>query len=249
MDITRGGILISTAKQVNKYYLFLSKIALFKNIDEQELIDFINLVKVKQYYRGEMVTFDSQEHDKCYIVYDGLFKLTRMDEKGEEMVITIANKRSIVSPMHFSKHYEICAEFVKNTTLLYFNKDEIDSFTAKNHQFAMNVIDFLAESVQLLMLSAEVLQLKTAKEKVGWYMVQSKINNNFKLPYPKNLIAAYLGMKPESFSRALVQLKKDGIKVENKVIVLDDINELCQYCDKVTGANCRSFKTLSCAHY
>ena len=98
------------------------------------------------------------------------------------------------------------------------------------------------------MLSKEVLQLKTAKEKVGWYLVHSKVNNTFKLPYSKALIASYLGMKPESFSRALTQLKEEGVNLENKSIVLDNGDELCKYCDKVTGSACQSFKTERCIH-
>jgi len=241
-------VLILSKEHHNKYYHFLAKIPLFKNIDESELIDFLHSVKVRQYHRGELVTLDSEEHDKCYVVYEGLFKLTKLDEKGEEIVITIADKADAIAPMHFSEHYEVCAEFVKNTTLLYFNKDEIDRFTAKNHQFSRNMIAFLADSVQQLMLSAEVLQLKTAKEKVGWYLVHSKVNNTFKLPYSKALIASYLGMKPESFSRALTQLKEEGVNLENKSIVLDNGDELCKYCDKVTGSACQSFKTERCIH-
>ncbi|QKQ24631.1 helix-turn-helix domain-containing protein [Candidatus Ruthia endofausta] len=46
-------------------------------------------------------------------------------------------------------------------------------------------------------------------------MVHSKINNTFELSYSKSLTAAYLAMKPESFSRALAKLKKDGIILDN----------------------------------
>ncbi|WP_201340299.1 helix-turn-helix domain-containing protein [Isorropodon fossajaponicum symbiont] len=56
------------------------------------------------------------------------------------------------------------------------------------------------------------------------------------MPYSKSLTAAYLGMKPESFSRTLAELKKDGIILDNKKIKLANGHELCGYCDKVTGA-------------
>ncbi|WP_201341374.1 helix-turn-helix domain-containing protein [Abyssogena phaseoliformis symbiont] len=79
-------------------------------------------------------------------------------------------------------------------------------------------------------------------------MVHSKINNTFELPYSKSLTAAYLGMKPESFSRALAELKKDGIILDNKKIKSANGHELCGCCDKVTGANCSSFKTDRCTH-
>jgi len=78
--------------------------------------------------------------------------------------------------------------------------------------------------------------------------VHSKINNTFRLPYSKSLIASYLGIKPESFSRALILLKEEGISLANKTINLESGDELCKYCDKVTGSSCRSFESEGCAH-
>ncbi len=205
-------------------------------------------MQVKQFHKGEMVVFNTTKHSKLYINYEGLFKLTKIDERGDEIVLRIISKKEVVSPMYFSPNYDVAADFVKKTTMLYFPAEAVANLMAENHQFSLNIIQFLADNVQSLMLSTEVLQLKTAKEKVGWCLVHSKINNTFKLPYSKSLTAAYLGMRPESFSRALAELKKDGIALDNKKIKLTNGHELCGYCDKVTGSNCISFKINQCAH-
>jgi len=239
--------MIPIKEHFNKYHRFLSKLPLFKGILEDDLTNFFRSMQVKQFHKGEMVTFNMDEHSKLYIVYEGLFKLTKIDEKGDEIVLSVLDQGGAVSPMHFSPYYDVCAEFIKNTTMFYFTEKAVNDFSTKNHQFSNNIIKFLADSVQTLMISAEVLQLKTAKEKVGWYLVHAKINNTFKLPYSKSLIAAYLGMKPESFSRALTELKKDGVTLENKKIVLENGDELCKYCDKVSGSNC-AFQTELCIH-
>jgi hypothetical protein len=55
-------------------------------------------------------------------------------------------------------------------------------------------------------------------------------------------------MQPESFSRALSELKKDGVILDNKKIRLDNGDELCTYCDPVTGSDCAFFKTPDCIH-
>jgi CRP/FNR family transcriptional regulator len=240
--------LVTIKNQTEKNHTFLHTISLFKNIDDSDLIDFFNLVQVRQYNRGEMITLTSKQHAKCYIVYEGLLKLVKTDERGNEIVIDIADKTDVISAIHFSEHYDIYAEFVKKTTLLYFDKNMIDELSIKSHQFSINIINLLAENMQKLMLSAEVLQLKTAKEKVGWYLARSKINNTFQLAYSKSLIASYLGMRSESFSRALLDLKKEGVHLNNKTISLDNGSELCRYCDKVIGSKCTSTKTKTCVH-
>ena len=239
---------IASQDQLVKYHNFLAKQALFKDIEENDLIDFIQSLHIKQYQKGEIVTFNDQEHANLYIVYDGLLKLTKTNEKGDEVVLSIFDKNDAVTPMYYSPYYDVCVEFVKDTTMFYFTETDVKHFIRQNHAFSNNIIKFLADSVQALMISAEVLQLNTAKEKVGWYLAHAKINNTFELPYSKVLIASYLGIKPESFSRALAELKKEGIVLKNKKINLVNGDELCKYCDRVTGSSCSLFQTEACAH-
>jgi CRP-like cAMP-binding protein len=106
----------------------------------------------------------------------------------------------------------------------------------------------LAENIQSLMLNSEVWRLKNTKERVGWFLASININNFGKLSLSKSLIASYLGMTPESFSRSLKKLSKEGIYIENNTVKQTFGNELCLYCDKVTGANCELFKSVDCIH-
>jgi CRP-like cAMP-binding protein len=235
-------------ENLSNYRSYLLKLPIFQGLSEQQLAPLLATMQVKQYHKGEMVSFNADEHSKLYINFEGLFKLSKINERGDEIVLRIVDKKSIVSPMHFSQYYDVVADFITNTTLFYFPEESIGKMMADNHQFSLNIVQFMADGVQALMLIAEVLQLKTAKEKVGWYLVHSKVNNTFKLPYPKSLIAAYLGMRPESFSRALGELKKDGVTLDNKKIKLHNGDELCSYCDPVTGSNCAFFKTSECTH-
>jgi CRP-like cAMP-binding protein len=230
------------------HHNFLLTLPIFQGLNEKELKPLFNAMQVKQFYKGEILPFDLEEHSKLYINFDGLFKLSKINEHGNELVLQIVDKKSIITPIYFSQHYNVVADFVKDTKLLYFSKESITKLTTTNHQFSLNIIHLLANSIQTLMLNTEMLQLKTTKEKVGWYLTYTKINSTFKLPYSKTLISSYLGIKPESFSRALNELKKEGITIKDKKITLNNNNALCHYCDPVIGSNCTSFKTSQCFH-
>lgn len=235
-------------KHYSKYTIFLSKLPIFADINTQDLEDLFSKVSVQQFQKGEVVTFNPNNHSNLYINYEGIFKINKIDKKGNEVVLQICDKKSIVSPMYFSPYYEITTDFIKKTTLLVFHKKDIDNLINKNHQFSCNIINFLAEQIQSMLLMIELLQLKNTKEKVGWYLSVCKIKHNCILPYPKALIANFLGSKPESFSRALKELSKEGIILENKTIKLEHGSELCQYCDKITGSECGSFLSKRCIH-
>ena len=55
------------------------------------------------------------------------------------------------------------------------------------------------------------------------------------LPYEKALIAARLGMKPESFSRAMARLRGLGVYVEGEQVAISDVERLAAYARKREG--------------
>ena len=44
------------------------------------------------------------------------------------------------------------------------------------------------------------------------------------------------------------KLSKEGIYIENNTVKQTLGNELCLYCDKVTGTNCELFRSVECIH-
>ena len=233
----------------NNYHLyldFLSGLALFDSIQGQEIESILSLIKEKNYRKGEMFSIDLDSRPRLYITYDGQFKLTKVNERGDEMILRVVNKGEVISPMHFSHYYDVSAEFVKDTTLFYLSEDKVNDLIKSNPLFAKNIINMLAESVQSLMMTAEVWRLKNTKERLGWFLASVNTNNLGKLPISKSLLASYLGMTPESLSRALRKLKDEGISIENKAIKMQTGKELCSYCDRVIGTNCNLFGSKDC---
>ena len=211
------------------YNNFLSSIDLFKNIDSHKLAGLFNSVKVNQFYPGEIINLNCHERDGCYIVYKGMVKLTKMSDKGDEIIIDLYEKGDVISPMFLAKNYNINAEFFKGAVLFYFSRPLIDNFAKNNYQFTLNIISLLSIKLQKMMDSVEILHLKTDKERVARYLARSKASGILKLRHPKALIASCLGMRPESFSRAIYKLKEEGIYLNNKTIHLENGSELRQY--------------------
>ncbi len=236
----------SKSNNVHQYLDFLSGLALFDNLQDQEIESIFSLMKVKNHQKGEIFSIDLDNRPRLYITYDGQFKLTKVNERGDEMILRVVSKGEVISPMHFSHYYDVSAEFVKHTTLFYLSEDKVNELIKSSPLFAKNIINMLAESIQSLMMTAEVWRLKNTKERLGWFLASVNGNNLGKLPISKSLLASYLGMTPESLSRALKKLKDEGISIENKAIKMRTGNELCSYCDKVIGSNCDLFGSKDC---
>jgi CRP-like cAMP-binding protein len=229
-----------------QYLKFLSELPLFNDIPDQIIESLLSLIKVRNYQRGEILSIKVDKRSRLYITLDGQFKLTKVNERGDEMIIRLIGNGEIISPMHFSNYYEVSAEFIKDTALLYLSEDSVNQLVKDNSSFAKNIINMLAENIQSLMMAAEVWRLKNTKERLGWFLASANTNNLGKLPISKSLLASYLGMTAESLSRALKKLGDEGIKIEHKMIKQETGKELCSYCDRVIGVNCNLFGSKNC---
>jgi Crp-like helix-turn-helix domain len=62
-------------------------------------------------------------------------------------------------------------------------------------------------------------------------IAQQKKNVIVNLPYDKSLIARRLNIQPETFSRALTQLKPHGVSMAKRQITIKDTDHLADFCD------------------
>ncbi|MBU6339146.1 MAG: helix-turn-helix domain-containing protein [Rickettsiales bacterium] len=99
------------------------------------------------------------------------------------------------------------------------------------------------------------LKLANSKQKVGQFLLGvafgkgSDKKKNVELKQDKSLIASYLGIKPETLSRTLQELKNDGeIVVEKNKITLLQNNSLCDYCDSKINSKCNNRNTSFCTN-
>lgn len=113
------------------------------------------------------------------------------------------------------------------------------------------MLSTVAGRSQALISQFEQLTLKTVTQRVGWFLLKLFLENGertkqIKLPYDKSLIAGFLGMKPETFSRTLQALKEHGIHIDRNVITLPDVYALCDFCDADLASKCSRAGTKEC---
>jgi hypothetical protein len=74
-----------------------------------------------------------------------------------------------------------------------------------------------------------------APQRIGWYVFDNasqkgKFRNKLCLKHDKALIATYLGMKPETFSRSIKKLEKANVFFKGSEITIDDKDLLHKFC-------------------
>lgn len=96
--------------------------------------------------------------------------------------------------------------------------------------FARAIVQELATGYRSVVRHTKNIKLRASKERLAAFLLHEANAGGFRpvfgLPYGKRLIASYLGMTPENLSRALRQLRDDGVTVEGSVVTIHDLERL-----------------------
>lgn len=178
---------------------------------------------------------------KFYIVLNGWIKLYKETFDGDEAIINILTKKECFGEDVFSNQkYSYSCEPLTDTKLLCIPRICLQRIAEENFDFSMQIIKNLSQHLNYIGMQLEHLLVMNVKERIGCFLLQlcdkNHGNLSIELPYDKSLIAKRLGMKAETFSRALKKLEETGVSVQGNNVKISDIaslNSLC--CKKCSG--------------
>lgn len=131
--------------------------------------------------------------------------------------------------------YLMSARTVQKSRIILIPAEDLRAAFRLDPDFAVSTINELASCYRAVVRHAKELKLRTSRERVAAYICrQSERAGNaasFVLPAEKKLLASYLGMTPENFSRAIKSLQSDGVAMDGPRIIITDREAL----DRVAG--------------
>ncbi len=102
-------------------------------------------------------------------------------------------------------------------------------------QLAFDMLAAASMRLRQLVDEIEHLKARSAPQRIAEFFVRQAAESSgparIALPYEKALIASRLGMKPESFSRALGKLVDLGVVVERESVSIADVARLAAFAE------------------
>lgn len=231
----------------------LRTLPLFSGIDETVLEKISASAQIRDYKKGKLLFMEREPSSRLYIVLSGWVKLFKGNTTGEETILEMLGAGQLVaeSAVFLGVPFPANAQVSEDAVLLSLPAPILREEIRNNAALALNMIAGISRHTQSLIHQIEATRLKTANERVGWFLlkllIESKhISKELHLPYDKATIASYLDMTPETFSRTLKQFKDQGFRVENDFVVVPDLRSLCSFCDADTAANCHRRDATQC---
>lgn len=210
---------------------------LFADMPEALLSIFADAASVKQYSKGKVLFLHEDAADYFYVIANGWVKLFRETLDGEEAVIDVLNEGHIFgeTSMFEDGMYSYGAEVVENATIIALPLALLKQHILQDPTLSMKMFSVMSRFRRQQDQELEHRDLQSAPQRIGCFLLRlckpdSKGAITLYLPYDKSLIASRLGMKPETFSRALSRLRSEtGIRIHGSKIELDSIEQLSNY--------------------
>jgi CRP-like cAMP-binding protein len=171
------------------------------------------------------------------IILNGWVKLSRVTAEGEESVMGLYTRGDYYgeSAICSGGQYDGTAETIEDSRIF-----EIPAQSLKKaaHDFPVimtRLMAAMAREMHKLQMEYEHIAIMSAPQRVGCLLLQLSAGmagkgGTFSFPYDKALAAARLGITPETFSRALTQLKPQGVSVKGPEVTIESFTCLSAYC-------------------
>lgn len=208
---------------------------LFAGLSEVALLRLIGNSTPRHHEKGHVLFERGDPADHFYAVLDGWVKLCRRTADGQEVVLGIFARGETFAEaaMFMGGDFPASAEVVGDSRLLTFRRDTVFARLREDADLSMGMLASTSRHLKLLVEQIEQIKGRPGVKRVGDLIL--KLCPEYEgsavvgLPYEKALIAARLGMKPESFSRALARLRRIGVRAERDHITVADIRALAEF--------------------
>lgn len=186
---------------------------------------------------GQILCHQFDVAHTVWLVMDGWLKLTRETLDGGEAVWDVVGEGTIIGLETLLSPFKYPTRVVGVTqgALLAMPHGFLRSQLEAHPAFAVALLGHHVKNNHNDRLEMEHRSHQTAPQRIGCFLlrfVKTPLDGeaSLELPFDKSLLAALLGMQPETFSRALSRLKDEaGLQLHGPRIFISDVRALQKY--------------------
>ena len=178
--------------------------------------------------RDELLFAAGDPANGFYIIQSGQVRVFKMDDEGREVeVARLGPGETLAEAAAFAaKEFPLFAQAVRDSTVLFFDKDSVLRRIEADPSLAGLFITLLAKKCLTLNRRIESLGLLSVKQRLAQYLLSQCSGRGrclVNLSMTKGDLAKLLGTVNETLSRTLKQMREEGtIEVKGGKIMIKD---------------------------
>ncbi len=205
---------------------------LFSKLTELQLDQVYQHSRIYKLDDGQILFNQADEVSDFYMVISGKIKLFRISADGQEKIIEIIKPGQVFAEaLMFTdqKDYPVSSAALFPSEIIAVNGKYFKEMLWNSTDTCFLMLGAMSLRLRTLVNEIDTLTLHSGTRRVATYLVHELPENKkyFELDTPKNVIAARLSIKPETFSRIIKNLHSQGIlTIEGSRVTIDNIDAL-----------------------
>lgn len=210
----------------------LGRVPLFTGLIPDDMRKLLATSSIRRYPDQTTLFMEGEPAERFFIVMEGWVKLYRLCEDGHEVVISLVSPgESFAEAAIFDSNiYPVSAATIADTRLLVVGADTLIRELKANTDFTFNMLASMSRHLRRNITLLHQLSAMSSTERLADFLLGlcngAQGEAKLTLPMDKSLIAARLGMQPETFSRALAKLKSAGVQNCGADVIVKDVEQL-----------------------
>ena len=208
---------------------------LFSGLDSAILDLLLNGATVRTFLKGRLIFQRGDPASKFFVILDGWVKVYRDTSGGEHAVLGVFNNGDMFAEAaaFLGGGYPANAEAIEDATLIALDSKNFASVVSKEPDVALNMLASMSRHLHRLVHEVETLKTRSAGQRLVEFLLRRcrgvEGEAIVDLPYDKHLIAARLGVQPESLSRLFNKLRDHGVESDAHKVYIKDVAALREY--------------------
>jgi len=218
-------------------YATLARVPLFTGLARPALQALLAESAVQLVPRGSILFMHGEPAERFFVVFDGWVKLFRDTIDGHESVIAVFSRgESFAEAAVFEEGvYPVSAAAAEEARVLSIPARHFMIQLRTDSDLALRMMASMSMHLRGLVRHIEQLTARSSTERLAGFLHmlcgRNEGSATIRLPLDKALIAARLGMQPETFSRSLARLKKLGVENRGEEIHVSEVAVLQDFCE------------------
>lgn len=195
--------------------------------------------KSEKLSKGQIIIIHDDPAEHFFFIKKGWIKTYRESEDGHQSIVDILHPGQLFAEdsAFDDSPYAYTAEATEDSEILSMPISLLSQNIQTSPDMARHALRYISLKQKQKIHEIEHMTLQSAAQKIGCFILRllkpnqtETINIETRFPYDKTLVAAKLGIQPETFSRALKKLKDTAnLSIKGSAITIHDLNALSQF--------------------
>jgi CRP-like cAMP-binding protein len=195
----------------------IAAIPLFTGLPRAHLEDLAVILVDQTFRRGQLIFSEQDEGNGFYVIISGRVKIFKLSLEGKEQILHIMGpgepfgEVSVFAGENFPAH----AQALEESRIFFFPRDTFVDLIRRNPSLALNMLGILSRRLRRFTALVEDLSLKEVPGRLAAYLLylseRVQDSDDLTLAVSKGQLASLLGTIPETLSRILTRMTKNGL--------------------------------------